>query len=34
MMLAAGFSKAEAFGSLDGKPYDHEAKRLIVVATK
>jgi SAM-dependent methyltransferase len=34
MMLAAGFSKAQVYGSLDGKPYDHEAKRLIVVATK
>jgi len=34
MMLDAGFKTARAYGSLDGKPYDHEAKRLIVVATK
>lgn len=34
MLLAAGFGNARAYGSLDGKPYDHEAQRLIVVATK
>ena len=34
MLLAAGFSKVEVYGSLDGKPYDHEAQRLVVVATK
>lgn len=34
MMLAAGFGKTQAYGSFDGEPYDHEAKRLIVMATK
>jgi SAM-dependent methyltransferase len=34
MLLAAGFSKVVAYGSLDGKPYDHEAQRLVIVATK
>jgi SAM-dependent methyltransferase len=34
MLLAAGFAEVVAYGSLTGKPYDHEANRLIVVATK
>jgi SAM-dependent methyltransferase len=34
MLRKAGFGKVEAYGSFDGKPYDHEAQRLVVVATK
>jgi SAM-dependent methyltransferase len=34
LLLSCGFSSAEAFGGLDGSPYDHEAKRLVVKATK
>jgi SAM-dependent methyltransferase len=34
MLLAAGFTAVQAYGSLDGIPYNHEAKRLIIVATK
>lgn len=34
MMIAAGFSSAVAYGGLDGAPYDHEARRLVVVARK
>jgi hypothetical protein len=34
MMLSAGFGATEAYGSLEGRPYDHEAERLIIVATK
>jgi SAM-dependent methyltransferase len=30
----AGFGKVSVFGSLDGMPYDNNARRLIVVATK
>jgi SAM-dependent methyltransferase len=33
-LIAAGFSKAEVFGSLDGMPYDNTARRLIAIATK
>lgn len=34
LLLSCGFSSAQAYGSLDGTPYDHEAKRLTVVARK
>jgi SAM-dependent methyltransferase len=34
MLFAAGFSEVVAYGSLGGKPYDQEAQRLAVVATK
>jgi SAM-dependent methyltransferase len=34
MLDAAGFSQVELYGSLDGIPYDTEARRLVVVATK
>ncbi|MFH1686185.1 MAG: class I SAM-dependent methyltransferase [bacterium] len=34
LMLAAGFSSVQAFGSLEGAPFDHESKRLIIVACK
>ncbi len=30
----SGFSQVETYGSLTGDPYDHEAKRLVLVATK
>ena len=30
----AGFGRVKAFGHLDGSPYDHESKRLIVVGQK
>jgi hypothetical protein len=29
-----GFGSVEVYGDLDGAPYDHEAKRLVVVARK
>jgi hypothetical protein len=28
------FNSVEAYGGLDGTPYDHNAKRLVVVARK
>lgn len=34
LMIKAGFSKAECFGSLTGAPYDQSAERLVVVAWK
>ena len=34
MLLEAGFSKVEIFGDWDESPYDHKAKKLIVVARK
>ena len=33
LVRAAGFRDARAYGSLEGAPYDHDAKRLVVVAT-
>lgn len=30
----SGYSKAVLYGEFDGAPYDHHARRLIVVATK
>ncbi len=30
----AGFVEVEAFGDLDGRPYDTEAKRLVVTGRK
>lgn len=32
LLESAGFEKVEVFGSLDGKPYDHQAERLVAVA--
>ncbi len=32
-LIGAGFSHVELFGGFDGRDYDHEAKRLIAVAT-
>jgi SAM-dependent methyltransferase len=34
MLRAAGFSEVSLYGSLDGVPYDEDAKRLIAVAYK
>jgi SAM-dependent methyltransferase len=34
VLLESGFRKVELFGDLQGSPYDHAAKRLVVVATK
>ena len=33
-LLDAGFAAVELFGGLDGAAYDHEAKRLVAVATR
>jgi len=32
LLESVGFEKVEVFGSLDGKPYDHQAERLVAVA--
>ena len=34
LLRQAGFAELELHGSLDGQPYDHEARRLVVVARK
>ena len=34
LLMDAGFSSVDAFGGLDGSPYDHQARRLVVVARK
>ena len=34
MLESVGFSDVRVFGGLDGGPYDNEATRLVVVATK
>jgi SAM-dependent methyltransferase len=34
LLLDAGFSRVSCFGGLDGRPYDHSAERLVVVAIK
>jgi len=34
LLLDVGFGRADAFGSLDKKPYDHDAERLVIVAGK
>ena len=34
LLLDCGFSTAQAYGGIDGSPYDHKAKRLAVVARK
>ncbi len=34
LLEECGFADCEVFGSLGGRPYDHEAERLVVVATK
>jgi len=34
MLRDAGFRQVDAFGSLEGSPYDHKAERLVMVARK
>ena len=34
VLSEAGFREASAFGDLTGRPYDHAAQRLVVVARK
>ena len=34
LLVSSGFAHAEAFGDLAANPYDHTAKRLVVVARK
>jgi hypothetical protein len=34
LLNEAGFSEVRFFGSLDGRPYDHKAERMVVVALK
>jgi cyclopropane fatty-acyl-phospholipid synthase-like methyltransferase len=34
LFLDAGLTSARAYGALDGRPYDHEAKRLVLVGEK
>ncbi len=34
LLRDCGFASVEAFGDLDGAPYDHEASRLVIVARK
>jgi SAM-dependent methyltransferase len=34
LLREVGFVEAKAFGSLDGTPYDQDAQRLVVVATR
>jgi SAM-dependent methyltransferase len=34
LLTEAGFSEIRFFGSLDGRPYDHRAERMIVQAVK
>jgi SAM-dependent methyltransferase len=33
-LLGVGFSRVDFFGSLDGDPYDHSARRLVAVGVK
>jgi len=34
LLISCGFGKIEIYGDLDGNPYDHKAKRLVVAAYK
>ena len=34
VMLSVGFSRVDLYGSLEGAPYDHSARRLVAVATR
>ncbi|MHA2027302.1 MAG: class I SAM-dependent methyltransferase [Candidatus Thorarchaeota archaeon] len=34
MLEKVGFSDVKVYGGLDGRPYDNEAERLVVIATK
>jgi len=33
-VATAGFRKVTLYGALDGRPYDADAERLVVVAVK
>lgn len=33
LLRDAGFAQVDLFGGMDGRPYDHEAMRLVAVAT-
>src|SRR5262249_6768695 len=34
LLMACGFARTEIYGDLDGNPYDHLRKRLVVVGVK
>ncbi|MEA3297218.1 MAG: hypothetical protein U9R56_05080 [candidate division Zixibacteria bacterium] len=34
LLAACGFKDIEIYGSIAGSPYDHEAKKLVIVAHK
>ena len=34
LLTEAGFSEVRFYGSLDGRPYDHKAERMLVVASR
>ena len=34
LLAGVGFVECRVFGSLTGKPYDHEAERLVILAKK
>ena len=34
LLESVGFTVRDVFGHLDGRPYDHEARRLVVVAER
>lgn len=34
LLKQAGFARVKSFGGLDGKPYDHDAQRMVLVARK
>jgi SAM-dependent methyltransferase len=34
LFIDCGFAQADAYGDLDGSPYDHQARRLIVMGRK
>ena len=34
LLETVGFTVRDVFGHLDGRPYDHEARRLVVVAER
>ncbi len=34
MLAEAGFSEVRFFGALDGRPYDHKAQRMLVLAVR
>lgn len=34
LLKDCGFRKVDVYGNLEGVPYDHKARRLVVVASK